>query len=140
MPRRSWWNTWRVLRGIAYRLQCTYRQASYEVERVPHWLCIDEEAQIPARSPVDDVPTPAFESGLPGRFLRATLPSCIGRVEHTLQRMTGDVELFAMLSKQIVEGFTNILDIVFGIQFDLANGPIPYACELEQPCVELGFL
>ena len=37
MPSRSWWNTWRALRGTAYRLQCTCRQASYEVECVPHW-------------------------------------------------------------------------------------------------------
>src|SRR5437870_7627935 len=32
MPSRSWWNTSRGLRGTAYRLQCTCRQASHEVE------------------------------------------------------------------------------------------------------------
>ena len=36
MLSRSWWTNVRELRGTPYRLQCTCRRASREVERVPH--------------------------------------------------------------------------------------------------------
>src|SRR5215831_4509335 len=60
--------------------------------------------------------------------------------QHALQRMTGDAELFAVIGQQIMEGFLTVIDAIFGILFDLADGPIPDTCQLEQPGVKLTFL
>ena len=75
----------------------------------------------------------AFEPGLLGQFLVATLPRGIRGVEHALQRMTRDAELFAVIGQQIVKGFLAVIDAVVAILFDLAESPIPHPCELEQP-------
>jgi hypothetical protein len=83
---------------------------------------------------------PAFELGLLGQLLIASLPGKIRRIQHALQRVTGDAELFAVVCKQIVEGFLAVIHTVFGILFDFPNGPIPHPCKLEQPGVELFFL
>ena len=39
----------------------------------------------------------AFQLGLLRQFLVAALPRSIGRIEHALQRMTGDTEFCAMI-------------------------------------------
>ena len=83
---------------------------------------------------------PAFEPGLLGQFLIAPLPGRIRGIEHALQRMARDAELFAVVSQEIVEVFLGIKDTVFGILLDLADGPIPHAGQLEQPGIKLGFL
>ena len=82
----------------------------------------------------------AFEPWLLGQFFVTALPGSIRRVEHALQRMTGYAELFAMVSQQIMKGFLAVIDAIFGILFDLANGPIPDTCQLKKPGVELQFL
>ena len=64
----------------------------------------------------------------------------MGHSEHALQGMAGDAELFTVVCKEIVEGFWAGRDTVFGILFDLADGPIPDASQLEQPGIELLFL
>jgi len=47
----------------------------------------------------------AFESGFLGQFLLAPLPRGIGRIQHALQGMTRDTELFAVIGEQSMEGF-----------------------------------
>lgn len=143
---------------------------------------VDEQAEIPARRPLDDAttfdtalgkvlgveahaayawkPYPsslwrlqrigerntgelvalAFQPGLLHQFREAALPCDTGRVQHALQGMTGDAQLFAMIRQQIVEGVLGVEDAVFGILLDLANGPVPDARQLEQPGVERLFL
>ena len=82
----------------------------------------------------------AFEPGFIGQFLIATLPGRIRGIEHALQRMARDAELFAVVSQQIMEVFLGIKDTVFGVLLDLADGPIPHASQLEQPGSKLDFL
>ncbi len=41
---------------------------------------------------------------------------------------------------QIMKGFLAVIDAIFGILFDFADGPIPDTCKLEQPGVKLAFL
>lgn len=75
----------------------------------------------------------AFEPWLLGQFLVTTVPGGIRRVEDALQRMTGDAELFAMVSQQIMKGILAVIDAVLGILFDLANGPIPDTGQVKKP-------
>ena len=82
----------------------------------------------------------AFEPWLLRQLLRASLPGRMGHVEQALQGVTGDAELFAVIGKQIVEGFWAVIDAVFRILFNLADRPIPDPCQLKEPCMELGFL
>lgn len=142
-------------------------------------LCVDAQAQIPARGTLDDTATlqPSsrdvllveahradawhmdacsrrwfeciregnatesialpFELGLLRQFLVATLPSKPGCIQHTLQRMTGNAELFAVIGQQIVEGFLAVVDTVFRILFDFSESPIPDPGKLEQPRIQL---
>src|SRR6266511_4134708 len=81
-----------------------------------------------------------FEPWLLRQLLRAPLPGRMRHVEQALQGVTGDAELFAVIGKQVVEGFWAVIDAVFGILFNLADRPIPDASELEEPRIELPFL
>ena len=142
-------------------------------------LCVDAQAQIPTRSPLDDTttlqPSPgdgllveahradawhmdacsgwrferigkgnavepmalAFELGLLGQLLGAPLPGKPGGIQHALQRMAGNAELFAVIGQQIVEGFLTRVDTVLGILFDFSDSPIPDPCKLEQPGIQV---
>ena len=82
----------------------------------------------------------AFEPWLLRQLLRAPLPGRMRHVEQALQGMTGNAELFAVVCKQIVEGFWAVIDAVFGILFHLAYRPIPDTSQLEEPRMELPFL
>ena len=129
--------------------------------------CVNTQAQIPARRPLDETPTlepssrdvllmeanrpypwymetcavrglerirkgntvepvpPAFKLGLLGEFLVAALPGNPGGIEHPLQRMTRNAELFAVIGQQVVKGLLTVIDAVVGIGFDFLNGPVP---------------
>jgi hypothetical protein len=142
-------------------------------------LRVDEQAQIPARRPLNDtaafdpalrkilsmetdMPYPwnvdarafwgfegirkrdtrqlvalAFEPGFLGQFLVAALPRGIRRVQHALQGMTGDAELFAVIGQQVVKGFLAVIDAVFGILFYFPDSPIPDPGKLEQPGIQM---
>ena len=52
--------------------------------------------------------TLALKPGLLGQLLIAALPGRIRGVEPPLQRMTGDAELFAVVSQQIVKRFGQV--------------------------------
>jgi len=82
----------------------------------------------------------AFEPGLLGQLRETPLPGSIGGIQHTLQCMTRDAELFAVVCQQIVEGFSGVRDAVIGIVLDLTYGPVPHARQVKQPRDELGFL
>ena len=82
------------------------------------------------------VPLP-FQSGLLCQFLIAAVPRGIRRIQHALQRVTGDAEFFAVIGQQIVKGFLAVKDAVFGVLLDLAYRPIPDACQVQKPRVEL---
>lgn len=145
-------------------------------------VCVDEEAEIPPRSLLDNPATfdPAlgevlsmepdmsypwdvdarafwrfegirkrdtrqlvaltFESGFLRQLLGAALPRRVRRVQHTLQGMTRNTELFAMIGQQIVKGFLAVIDAVFGIGFSLADSPIPHACQMPEPVLHGLFL
>jgi hypothetical protein len=79
----------------------------------------------------------AFEAGLLGEFFVAPLPGNERRVEHALQGMAWDAELFAVIGQKIVEGFLTVIDTVFGILFDFPDSPIPDPAKLEQPGIEV---
>jgi hypothetical protein len=113
-------------------------------------VCVDAQAQIPARGTLDDPSTfeassgagwlvkadrpeawhleacsrrwlerirqghagqsmaPSFALGLLGQLLIAPLPGDRGRIQHPLQRVAGYAELFAVIRKQVVEGFLTV--------------------------------
>ena len=163
---KAWINAYLAIRGMRNGLR----------------LCVNEQAEIPARRPLDDPATfeascrevlgvepdvpnpwhmdvcavgsleriregdagqfiaPALEPGLLRQFFIAPLPGCIRGIEHALQRVARDAELFAVVRQQIVEVFLGVIDAVFRILIDFADGPIPHAGELEQPGVKLRFL
>ena len=142
-------------------------------------LCVDAQAQIPARGMLDDTATlepsrrqslrveadradawhmdtcssrrferirkrdtaepiaRAFELGFPGQLLRTALPGHPRRIQHTLQGMTRDTKLFAVISQEIMEGFLAVIDTVFGVCFYLAYGPIPHTSKMPQPRIKL---
>ena len=79
----------------------------------------------------------AFELGLLGQLLVAALPGKPGCIQHALQRMAGNAELFAVIGQQIVKGFLAVIDTVFGILFDFSDSPIPDPGKLEQPGIQL---
>ncbi len=108
---------------------------SWDVDARPLWRC-EGIRKRDARQLV----ALALESGFLRQLLVAALPRQKRRVEHTLQRMTGDAELFAVIGQQIMKGFLAVIDAIFGILFDFADGPIPDTCKLEQPGVKLAFL
>jgi hypothetical protein len=82
----------------------------------------------------------AFEPGFLRQFLVAPLPCNPSCIQHALQDMTGDTELFAVIGQQIMQGFLAVIDPVMSILFDLAYGPIPDTCKLKQPRMKLVFL
>jgi hypothetical protein len=53
------------------------------------------------------------------------LPGNPGGIEHPLQRMTRNAELFAVIGQQVVKGLLTVIDAVVGIGFDFLNGPVP---------------
>jgi hypothetical protein len=142
-------------------------------------LCVDTQAQIPARSTLDDTATLqlaqrdvllvkahrpdtwdvdaysrrwferirkgnaaepiafAFELRLLRQFLVAALPGYPCRIQHTLQGVTGNAQLFAVISQQIMKSFLAVVDTVFRILFDFPDRPIPDPGKLEQPGLQL---
>ena len=146
------------------------------------WLCVDDEAEIPARSALDDTSTLdcssgnilrveadtaepwymdtwphwrpkrvwkrnagqlitlSFEAWSFGDPLKAPLPGYVRRIKHALQGMTWDAELFAMVSKQVSEAGTGIIDAVLRIGFDLSDSPIPHTCQAPEPVLHGLFL
>ena len=82
----------------------------------------------------------ALQSGFLRQFLVAALPGNPGRIQHALQRVTWNTELFAVIGQQIVKGFLAVIDAVLGILLDLADSPIPDSSKLKQPSLKLLFL
>lgn len=81
--------------------------------------------------------TPPFEPGLLRQCLIAALPGNPGSIQHPLQGMTWNAQLFAMISQEIMEGFLAVIDTIIGVCFDLAYSPIPDPCQMPEPRIKL---
>ena len=79
----------------------------------------------------------SFELRLPRELFIAPLPGDVCGIQHALQGMTRNAQLFAMISQQIMKGLRAVIDTVFGISFNLAYGPIPDASQVPQPRIKL---
>jgi hypothetical protein len=112
-----------------------YMSYAWHMDRCAIW-CPERIGKGDARQLV----TLAFELRLLGQSSVAALPGRVRGVKHALQGMTGDAQLFAMVRKQIVERFARVVDVTFGILFELAYRPIPGAREVEEPEIQLRFL
>ena len=82
----------------------------------------------------------SLELGTLCQLLAPAEPCGIGSRERALQGMTGDTQLRAMASQQIVQGIRGVVDPVARIEIQLAKSPVPHTCEVPQPVRQLVFL